>query len=321
VGIVVDDGRGQWPALPPAAWKETRQTLHMYLQVIGKIRLGLMPKWNQWWNVTFYVTPRGFTTTSIPYGHRTFEIRLDFVDHALLLDTSEGARVTLPLVPRTVADFYRQVNAILNDLHLQTPIWPHPVEIPNPIPFLEDTIHCSYDREWVERFWTTVRQLDSLFQRFRGRFRGKCSPVHFFWGSFDLAVTRFSGKMAPERPGADLITADAYDEEVSSLGFWPGNEESGPVVYSYAAPEPSGFSAASILPAEGFYSPPFKEFLLPYDSIRNAEDPDALVLQFAESTYLAAATCAGWDIGDLSYTKMDAEPALASAEPRATSPQ
>jgi hypothetical protein len=315
MAILIQDGRGVWPELPYAEWKDTCETLHMYMQVIGKLRLAFSPKCNQWWNVPFYVTARGLTTSAIPYGHRSIEARFDFIDHALLVDTSEGTRCTLPLQPRTVADFYRQVLAIAGDLHLDCPMWPHPVEVPNPIPFAEDTVHHSYDPEAVHRFWTITRQLDTLFKRFRGQFRGKCSPVHFFWGSFDLAVSRFCGRMTDARQGADRITADAYDEEVSSLGFWPGNDETeGPVLYSYMVPEPSGYAETTVAPAQAFYSSSFKEFLLPYDAIRNAADPDQSVLAFAESTYLAGAVHAGWDVEGLRYTRADAEPAVAAVD-------
>jgi Family of unknown function (DUF5996) len=308
MGSLVQDGRGEWPSLPFAEWKDTCQTLQLYMQVIGKVRLALAPLWNQWWNVPFYVTARGLTTSAIPYGHRTLEIRFDFLDHALSVDTSDGTRAELPLVPRSVAEFYRHVQEILGDLRLDVPIRPVPCELPNPIPFVEDTVHHAYDREAVQRFWTITRQLDAIFKRFRGRFRGKCSPVHFFWGSFDLCVTRFSGRMAPERPGADSITAVAYDEEVSSLGFWPGSDETRvPMVYSYTAPEPSGLAQARILPPPAFYSRELKEFLLPYDAIQNAADPDGAVLEFAESTYVAGATSAGWDVEGLRYQRADAE--------------
>jgi hypothetical protein len=315
MGAVIADGRGEWPALPYAAWKDTCETLHMYCQIVGKLRLALAPKTNQWWQVPLYVTPRGLTTSAIPYGHRSFEARFDFIDHALVFDTSEGVRATLPQVRRTVADFYHQVLAILGDLHLDIHIWTRPCEIPNPIPFEADTVHGAYDREAVATFFTIVRQLDNTLQRFRAQFRGKCSPVHFFWGSFDLAVTRFGGRMAPKRPGVDSITADAYDEEVSSVGFWPGSDETGgPLLYSYIVPEPAGFGEAHVAPAQAYYSHELKEFLLPYDAVRESADPDATVLAFAESTYLAGATRAGWDIEALRYTHADAEPVLSAIE-------
>jgi hypothetical protein len=292
----------------------------MYTQIVGKVRLALAPTSNQWWHVPFYLTARGLTTSPIPYGHRTFEILFDFVEHALIFETSEGVRATLPLVPRTVADFHEQVLSMLDDLYINVSIWPHPVEVAHAIAFAEDTVHHSYDRDAVHRFWTITRQLDSIFKRFRGQFRGKCSPVHFFWGSFDLAVTRFSGRMAPERPGADPIFAGGYDEEVSSLGFWPGSDETGgPLLYSYMAPEPGGYASARVLPEQAFYSRALKEFLLPYDAVRVADDPDATVLEFAESTYLAGATRAGWDVDGLRYKKADAEPAVTLADHAAAS--
>jgi hypothetical protein len=306
VAIVVRDAGGQWPALPFGDWKDTCETLHMYLQVVGKVRLALAPKTNQWWNVPFYVTPRGLTTSLIPYGHRSFEARFDFVEHTLVIETSDGGRASLPLEPRTVADFYHQVHAMLHDLFLDVRIWPHPVEVPNPIPFAEDTVHASYERTPVERFFSITRQLDAIFQRFRAQFRGKSSPVHFFWGTFDLAVSRFSGRMAPERPGVDSITADAYDEEVSSVGFWPGSDETGDaMLYAYHVPEPSGYAGTRIVPPAAFYEPTMKEFLLPYEAVRTAADPDGTVLAFAESTYLAGATLALWDTEALRYRRGD----------------
>jgi hypothetical protein len=312
MAILIRNGRGDWPELPYAAWKDTCETLHMYLQIIGKVRLALAPKCNQWWHVPFYVTPRGLTTSAMAYGHRAFEVRFDFIDHSLILETSEGARGVLPLEPRTVADFYEQIRAMLRDVELDTPIWPHPVEVPDGFAFDEDTVHGAYDREPVERFFTITRQINSLFNRFRAQFRGKCSPVQLYWGSFDLAVTRFSGRRAPPRPGADNITADAYDEEVSSVGFWPGNEATGgPMLYAYTVPEPFGFAEAHVYPEAAFYSRELKELLLPYDAVRTADDPDATVLQFAESAYLAGAMRSGWDVDGLRYGHADAEPALA----------
>jgi hypothetical protein len=304
--MLIRDERGDWPALRPAEWQETCDTLQLYAQVVGKIRLALAPKWNQWWNVPFYVTARGLTTSAMPYGHRTVEARFDFLDHTLVFETSEGLRAMLPLAPRPVADFYHQVQAMLADLRIDVPIWPHPVELAHPVAFDADTIHRAYDRQAAHRFWTILRQLDGILGRFRGRFRGKCSPVHFFWGSFDLAVSRFSGRKAPERPGADRITADAYDEEVSSVGFWPGNAQTGDaMLYAYTSPEPSGYSQARVEPGAAFYSQELKEFLLPYEAVRTAPDPDRVVLAFAESTYLAGATRAGWDIEALRYDKAD----------------
>jgi hypothetical protein len=286
----------------------------MYTQIVGKVRLALAPTWNQWWHVPFYVTTRGFTTSPIPYGHRTFSIAFDFVEHALVLDTSEGVRATLPLVPRTVADFYEQVLSILDDLYINVSIWPHPVEVAHGIRFDEDTVHHTYDRDAVHRFFTIVREIDLLFKRFRGQFRGKCSPVHFFWGSFDLAVTRFGGKLAPVRPNMDPIFAGGYDEEVCSLGFWPGSDAVGPIVYSYFAPEPAGYKKAHVQPGEAFYHPDLKEMVLPYEAVRMAPDPDAMVLTFAESSYVAGATLAGWDLEQLRYDKADAEPAVEAAD-------
>jgi hypothetical protein len=312
VASVFPQGRGDWPALPYEAWKDTCETLHMYMQIVGKLRLALTPTVNQWWEVPFYLTARGMTTSPIPYGARTFEMRFDFIDHALLLETNEGYRSTLPLVPRTVADFYEQVHGMLGEFDLEVPIWTQPVEVPNGIPFDEDTVHGAYDADMVRRFWDITRQMDIIFKRFRGQFRGKCSPVHFFWGSFDLAVSRFSGRMAPPRKDADSINRIAYDEEVCSFGFWPGNDATGgPMLYSYIAPEPPGYGDARVLPETDFYSRELKEYLLPYDAIRDQPRPDAVALEFAESAYVAAATHAGWDLQALRYSHADPEPALA----------
>jgi hypothetical protein len=321
------DDVGEWPELPYEGWKATYRTLHMDTQIIGKLRLALAPKWNQCWQVPFYTTARGLTTSPMPYGFRTLEIRFDFIDHQLLFETSDGRRRTLPLEPRTVADFYDEVFGILGALGVDVHIWPQPVEVEGGIPFLEDDVDRAYDRDAVRRFWTITRELDLLFKEFRGRFRGKCSPVHFFWGSFDMAVTRFSGRMAPERPAADPITAEAYDEEVSSLGFWPGDAETGgPVIYSYTAPEPPGFATAEVRPAAARYDDRLKEFVLPYDALRAAADRRALVLDFAESTYQAGARAAGWDVTALAYRRGEAAqqrpaPAVAQGAQARPSPQ
>ncbi len=299
--------RFEWPELPFESWAETYRTLHMDMQIIGKIRLELAPKWNQYWHVPFYATARGMTTSPMPCGTRTVEIRFDFLDHVLLFETSDGRRRELALRPRTVADFYDEVFAILDSLDVECPIWTHPVEVTDGIDFREDTTNRAYDPEAVGRFWTITRQLDVLFKEFRGRFRGKCSPVHFFWGSFDLAVTRFSGRMAPPRPGADPITAEAYDEEVSSLGFWPGDAETGgPVLYSYTTPEPPGFAEARARPAGAYYDARLKEAVLPYEALRCADDPRAVVLEFAQNTYEAGARAAGWDVEGLTYARVEA---------------
>ena len=285
-----------WPALPLEAWKDTCRTLHMWTQIVGKIRLKLTPHLNHWWEVPFYLTSRGLTTTPIPFGDRTFDATFDFIDHALIFQTSEGRTEVLPLRPRSVADFYHDVMATLQRLAIDVRIWTMPSEVQAPIRFEEDRQHASYDAVYAHRFWRILLRADVIFKEFRARFIGKASPVHFFWGSFDLAVTRFSGRRAPIREGADLITREGYSHEVSSCGFWPGSGSlTGPAFFSYAAPEPPGFKDARIRPASAFYSAEFSNFLLPYDDVRSAADPRTMVLEFLQSTYEAAATLGGWD--------------------------
>ncbi|HWE29210.1 MAG TPA: DUF5996 family protein, partial [Polyangia bacterium] len=277
-----------WPALPLGAWQDSYATLHMYTQIVGKLRLGLCPPENQYWHVPFYVTARGLTTSPIPYGDRTFEIHFDFIDHALVILTSDGDSRRLALVPQSVADFYAATMRALGELGIDARISDRPVEVPDPIPFTRDTAHCAYDGDAVRRFFEVLRRVDIVFKEFRGRFIGKSSPVHFFWGSFDLAVTRFSGRAAPPRPDADKITRHSYNQEVVSVGFWPGGGGvDGAAFYAYAAPEPPGFAAARVRPAAAFYHPQLKEFILRYDDVRQAADPRALILDFAESTYEA----------------------------------
>jgi len=285
-----------WPSLPLDSWKDTRDTLHMWTQIVGKVRLALTPLVNHWWNVPLYVTPRGLTTSLIPYGERSFELRFDVLKHQLVLETSDGAVRALPLAPRSVADFYQEFMSMLRAEDINVKIWHMPVEIPNPIPFDQDRVHASYDPKSVEKFWRILVSVDAIFNQFRSRFIGKSSPVHFFWGSFDLAVTRFSGRLAPERPGADKMTREAYSHEVSSVGFWPGaSGMSDAVFYSYAAPEPNGFKQASAQPNAAAYNGSLGEFLLPYEDVRKAESPSASLLQFCQSTYEAAANLGKWD--------------------------
>ena len=268
----------------------------MWTQIVGKIRLTLSPWTNHSWHVTLYVTARGLTTSPIPHGLHTFEIQFDFIDHQLLIDKSDGTRRTIPLKPQSVAEFYGTVMKTLSDLELPVTINTMPNEIENPIPFDQDEEHRSYDREYANRFWRALVQADRVFKQFRARFIGKCSPVHFFWGSFDLAVTRFSGKRAPERPGVDPITREAYSHEVISAGWWPGGGEvKGPAFYCYAAPEPSGFSESKARPEKAFYHPTMKEFLLMYDDVRAADSPRLALLEFLQSTYEAGANLAHWD--------------------------
>jgi hypothetical protein len=285
-----------WPALPLAAWQDTYATLHMWTQIVGKVRLALTPLVNHWWNVPLYVDARGLTTSAIPYQNDVFEIRFDFLDHKLVLQTNQGMMKALPLAPRTVADFYRDFLALLHSAGITAHIWKMPVEIPNPIPFDEDTIHAYYDPRYAQRFWRILVSVEHVLTEFRSRFIGKSSPVHFFWGSFDMAVTRFSGRRAPERPGADSITREAYSHEASSVGFWPGGAEvSSPAFYSYMAPEPPGFRESKVRPSPAAYHQKLGEFLLMYDDVRNAPSPSAALLDFCQSTYEAGANLAHWD--------------------------
>jgi hypothetical protein len=287
---------GSWPELRIADWQDTCSTLHRWTQIVGKIRMELTPLVNHWWNVPLYVSPRGLTTTAIPYQGRSFQLDFDFIDHKLKASCDDGAVRSLDLRPMTVADFYRDTMAMLDELDIEVKIWKMPVEIPPPIvAFDQDVEHKSYDREYVDRFWRILLQTDQVFQSFRAGFIGKCSPVHFFWGSFDLAVTRFSGRTAPPREGADSITIEAYSHEVISHGFWPGGGEVDAGYYAYAAPEPEGFAAAKIRPAGAIYSNELKIFVLPYEVVRTAADPAAALTEFCETTYEAGANLAKWD--------------------------
>jgi len=291
----------QWPGLPLDAWNETFATLHMWTQVVGKIRLVQSPWTNHSWHVTLYVTARGLSTSPIPYGSRSFEIEFDFISHVLSIQTSDGRTASVPLEPQSVATFYSRVMKEMAGLDLQVHIRTKPNEVPEAIPFDRDETHRSYDREYAFRFWRVLVQTDRVLKMFRARFTGKCSPVHFFWGGADLAVTRFSGRPAPEHPGGipnlpDWITREAYSHEVSSCGFWPGGGAIAyPAFYAYAYPEPAGFSSARVRPDAAFYSSELREFILPYDEIRRADSPDDTVLAFLQTTYEAAATLAAWD--------------------------
>ncbi len=285
-----------WPALPLETWKDTYATLHMWTQIVGKVRLALTPLVNHWWNVPLYVNARGLTTSAIPWGKGVFKMQFDFLDHRLVLETNDGLVKTLPLVPRSVAEFYGEFLELLQSAGIQVKIWRMPVEIPNPIPFDEDRVHASYDPDAARRFWQILVTVDRVFNEFRSRFIGKSSPVHFFWGSFDLAVTRFSGRRAPQRPGADRLTLEAYSHEVSSAGFWPGGGEiKGAAFYSYMAPQPQGLAESPVLPKAAFYHKELGEFLLMYDEVRMAPSPSATLLDFCESTYEAGARLANWD--------------------------
>ena len=286
----------RWPALPFEAWKDTCETLHLWTQIVGKVRMELSPFVNHWWHVTLYVTPRGLTTSAIPYRGRTFEVAFDFIDHMLFILTSEGSSKALPLIPRSVAAFYREFMACLSALGIEVTINTLPSEVQQPIRCDVDEVHASYDPAYAQRFWRILVQVDQVFKEFRSPFLGKCSPVHFFWGSFDLAVTRFSGRRAPERPGADLITREAYSHEVISCGFWPGDETfKTPAFYAYAVPEPPGLSAAALRPSAARYSSDRGLFLLHYDDVRRADVPEQVLLEFLQSTYEAGAQLLQWD--------------------------
>jgi hypothetical protein len=295
--------------LPLAAWQDTYATLHLWTQVIGKIRLALAPKLNHWWQSTLYVTPRGLTTASIPCGTRNFQISFDFLDHQLQIDTSDGIAKRIALSPRSVADFYQMVLTTLSNIGIEVRIWTMPQEVSEPIPFDQDYQHAAYDPEYAQRFWRILVQVDRVMTLFRSQFIGKSSPVHFFWGSFDLAVTRFSGRRAPEHPGgvpnmADWVTREAYSHEVSSCGFWPGGGSIvEPVFYAYAYPMPEGFRDYPIQPTEAFYSSEMQEFILPYEAVRQTDDPDAMLLAFFQSTYEAAANLGHWDRVALEHTQ------------------
>jgi Family of unknown function (DUF5996) len=312
----------RWLPLPLAAWQDTYETLHLWTQIIGKIRVALAPKMNHWWHSTLYVTPRGLTTGTMPAGLRSFQITFDFLKHQLLIETSDGMMRTIALAPRSVAAFYRAVMTTLKDMGIEVEIWTMPQEIADPIPFEQDDSlterlrqrHAAYDPESAQRFWQILVQADLLLTDFRTRYAGKCSPVHFFWGSFDLAVTRFSGRRAPEHPGgvphmADWVTREAYSYEVSSCGFWfgGGSITSGrlyaneALFYAYAYPAPGGFKDYPIQPPAAFYRPEMQEFMLPYEAVRQADDSEAMVMAFLQSTYEAAANLGHWDRATLDY--------------------
>jgi hypothetical protein len=285
-----------WPALPLEEWKATCHNLHMWMQIVGKVRMALTPKTNHWWNVPLYVNARGLTTSPIPCGHDVLEIQFDLIEHKLLIDHSNGSRKMLALEPRTVADFYSEFMATLRSLNVEVAIYAKPVEVPDPIPFAEDRLYQAYGPEAAHRFWRILVSCDAVFKQFRARFLGKSSPVHFFWGSFDLAVTRFNGLRAPERAGADAITREAYSHEVISAGWWPGGAGvDGAAFYAYAVPEPAGFAQQPVRPEAAFYHPELKEFILMYDDVRGAHAPERTLLEFLQSTYEAGAALARWD--------------------------
>jgi uncharacterized protein DUF5996 len=298
----------RWPELPLASWSETASTLHMWTQVVGKVRLALAPHINHWWQVPLHVTARGLSTSAMPYHDRLLEMEFDFLDHNLAIRDSSHTTRYVPLYPRSVADFYREVMAVLQSMSIDVAIWPKPVEIPDPIPFADDVVHASYDPEAVARFHRILMSVDSVFTQFRGGFLGKASPSHFFWGSFDLAVTRFCGRRAPEREGADSITREAYSHECSSAGFWPGSGAlPDPAFYSYTAPEPPGYAQYSVRPAAAYYHPELREFVLMYDDVRSAWSPEETLREFLQSTYEAGANLAKWDRPALELSRAGTE--------------
>lgn len=287
-----------WPPLPLEEWQDTYRTLHMWTQIVGKIRMVLSPPLNHWWHVTLYLNVRGLTTGPVPYPRGIFEIEFNFQDHALRISTSEGANISQPLQAESVAGFYRGVFESLASVGISARIDAKPQEVPNPVPFDSDTANCAYDPQYAQRFWWILVSSAKVFERFRSRFIGKCSPVHFFWGSFDLACTRFSGRPAPPRKG--VISGPAYSHEVSSAGFWPGGGAvQGPAYYSYTVPQPKGIESQSIRPAAASWIPQLSEFILMYDDVRRAGSPEKMLYDFLESTYNAGATLARWDRSSL----------------------
>jgi len=289
-----------WPALPLAEWKETRDTMHMWTQIVGKVRLALSPHVNHWWEVPLYVSARGLTTSPIPCARGIFEVNFDFIEHKLDIVTAWSRPMTLQLYTRSVAGFYREFMQALESLGIQVKIWPLPQEVPNPIRFDRDVTHARYDPAYATRFWRILACVDTVLKQFRGRFVGKVSPVHFFWGSFDLAFSIFSGRRAPERPGADRITRDAYSHEEVSTGWWPGSGDiTEPMFYAYAAPEPRGFRETPVKPEKAYYDSKLGEFLLSYDEVRRSSDPSAVLMSFLESVYEAGATLGNWDRASL----------------------
>jgi hypothetical protein len=297
------DGRVAWPSLPLAQWNDTRDTLQRWVQVIGKTRLALSPPINHWWHVALYPTARGLTTSPMPYDERLLEVELDFIDHNLLVRTSDGVTRVMPLIPRPVADFYREYTSLLESLGVHVRIRPVPSEMEDELPFTEDRQHRSYDADAATRCWIILSRAAQVIQQFRGRFIGKCSPVHIFWGGFDLACTRFSGRRAPVHPGGiphlpDRVVREAYSHECISAGWWPGapgGPVAEPVFYAYSYPEPPGFAEARVRPDAAYYSPDLKEFILPYEAIRTSARPEEMLLDFHQTTSEAGADLAGWD--------------------------
>jgi hypothetical protein len=294
-------GHQEWPALPFEEWQDTLATLHRWTQMVGKTRLALAPMTNHWWQVTLYLTARGLTTSPMPAGQRTLEVEFDFVDHLLAARTSDGATRTMPLAPRSVSEFHREYRGLLRSLDVDVRIWPVPVEMPEAVPFTEDVAHASYDADAAHRCFGALAQADRVLKEFRGGFLGKCSPVHFWWGGFDVSCTRFSGRRAPPFPGGvpnvgNWVMREAYSHQCISAGWWPGGSVlREPAFYAYAYPEPAGLPAAKIRPREAYYHADLREFILPYEAVRTAARPDEMLLAFLQSTYAAAADLLGWD--------------------------
>ena len=313
--------REVWPSLPLEEWADTYATLHMMTQVVGKIRLARAPAVNHWWHVPLYVTARGLSTSAMPHGDRTFQIDFDFVDHALRIDVSDGGRRRIDLRSQPIADFYAEVMEALRGLGVPVGIWPRPVEVETAIPFDRDVQHATYEPEHAHRCWQVLRRADRALAEFRSGFVGKCSPVHFFWGSFDLAVTRFSGRRAPEHPGgipnlADRVAREAYSRECSSCGFWPGSGAvQEPAFYAYAYPEPAGYPEHPVRPRDAYYSREMREYILPYEAVRRAPDPDRMLAEFFGSTYEAAAELGRWDRPELEHDVPDGDRAAAEPAP------
>ena len=305
----------EWPVLDYPAWQDTCATLQLWMQVVGKVRLALAPPVNHWWHVPLYLTARGLTTSPMPYGGGSFQVDFDFIDHRLRIDLSDGRRDDFALAPRAVAEFHDEFMGRQRALGIDVRIWTTPVEIADPVPFERDRQHAAYDADAVNRFWRALALTEPVFAEFRGRFLGKASPVHFFWGSFDLAVTRFSGRRAPPPPSnpviPDEVNREAYSQEVSSCGFWPGNGGFGKAAfYSYAYPEPAGFADAKGLPEGAYYDGNLFEFILPYDAVRQAAAPASAVLQFLQASYDAAADCGKWDRAALERATAHLHPPL-----------
>ena len=295
------DVEATWPSLPLAEWQDTHDTLHMWMQIVGKTRLALAPKQNHWWHVPLYVTSRGLTTSPMPYGAGTFEVEFDFIGHRLLVETSDGAVREIPLRSQAVADFYRDYMALLAALGITVKLWPVPVEAEHTIPFPEDRLHATYDGAHAHRFFRMLVHADRILKRFSGRFLGKSSPAHFFWGAFDLALTRFNGRRASEHADTEWwVLREANSHEEISFGFWPGSGTvREPAFYAYARPEPAGLAAAAIQPGNAYYSRELADFILPYDAVRSAPSPDVVALDFFQSAYDAASDLGRWDRGAL----------------------